>query len=134
MPTKKTLKELSEITSTGKLKGAIPSGFKSGDSLNELMVVEPLMKHPEIAGLYRAIDPETGWKGWVEYTPPSPPVVTPPDPAPPTPEQVKREELGDKMRELKKRKSYVDLGLIDAKDIAPLQAEVKQILVELGEV
>lgn len=127
MPTKK-LKELSEIASTGKLKGSIPSGFKSGDSANELMVVEPLIKHPEVDGLYRAVDPQTGWKGWVEYTPPAP-VVMPPVI---TPEQEKHNQYSEKLEQLKMKSGLVSLGVIQDSDLMLLRQEVKNLATQLG--
>jgi hypothetical protein len=52
-------------------QASIPSGVESGDSKNELLIVEPFVRHPQIPGLYRAVDPETGWRGWVEYQEPT---------------------------------------------------------------
>lgn len=45
----------------------IASGVKSGDSEAELQIIQPIQKHPEISGLVRAVDPNTGWMGWVPY-------------------------------------------------------------------
>ena len=127
------LKLLKDIKLDGKLKGTIPSGFKSDNSKGnvELIIAEPLIKHPEIDGLYRAFDPETGWKTWVEYTPP----VVVPEPIPePTPEEVKMGLFQDKLRELQNKKRFVDLGILKIEDIQILQNEVKQLGIELGEI
>jgi len=127
------LKELKDITKTAKLKGTIPSGFKSDDSSGnvELIIAEPLIKHPEINGLYRAFDPETGWKTWVEYIPP----VIVPEPTPePTPEQIKRTAYEVKYSELQKKKEFVELGLLVDSDINSLRNEVKLLAQELGEI
>lgn len=125
------LKEYTQTTKSNKLTGSVPSGFKSGDSSNELMIVEPLIKHPEISGLYRAVDPETGWKGWVEY---SPPTATQPQIPQPTEQEIKRNVFQDKLEELQKKKRYVDLGILKSEDILTLQQEVKQLATELGEI
>lgn len=125
------LKDYDKQTAKKTLKGTIPSGIKSGDSEAEMMVVEPLIKHPEIAGLYRAVDPDTGWKGWVEYAPPTPPSSIPPEL---TPEQIKRGEYQDKLSELRKKKQLVDLGVIQDSSIDTLRAEVLALATDLGEI
>ena len=45
----------------------IPSGIQSPNTEAEMMIVLPLQEHPELKGLYKAIDPTDGWTGWVEY-------------------------------------------------------------------
>lgn len=52
----------------------------------------------------------------------------------PTSDQIKRGEYSDKLEELQKKKRFVDLGVLDSKDIVGLQLEVKQLATELGEI
>ena len=56
-----------KIDKENKTVGTIPSGFKSPDSDSEMMIVEPIKRHPEIRGMVRAIDKKTKWLGWVPY-------------------------------------------------------------------
>lgn len=117
------LKNYNTHTTKGmKLIGTIKSGVKSGDSNAEMMIVEPLIQHPEIKGLYRAVDPDTGWKGWVEYTPPAP---TPTPTAPPTPADQAREDYESKLRNLMTMKEELDLGVITQAEYDAYLQEVK---------
>jgi hypothetical protein len=52
----------------------------------------------------------------------------------PTPEQIKRDQYRDKLDELRKKKSFVDLGILTKEDMFTLQVEVKQLATELGEI
>lgn len=117
------LKELNEIKETTKLKGTIKSGFQSGDSEAELVIAEPLIKHPEL-NLYRAVDPDTGWKGWVEYTPPVVPVKPPKEL---TEQELKQQMYGDKRSELRQAKIDLDLGIITQTEYDVLLDEVKSL-------
>lgn len=115
------LKDLKEIQKSNKLKGTIGSGFKSGDTDNELMIAEPLQEHPEIKGLYRAFDPETGWRGWIDFTPP-------PQPAP-QPEPKPEDEYIRKINEYRFKKGLVDLELFTEAELnlPTLKAEIKAL-------
>lgn len=110
------------------LEGKIPSGWESGDSKAEMLVVEPLIQHPEIPGLYRAVDPTTGWKGWVEYTPPA---VQPPAPDPLLETKRNFEILTNKISEAKR---LVDLGVLTETEagLANLQAQAKLLWQDLN--
>jgi hypothetical protein len=59
------------------------SGVKSPNSDREMQVILPLISHPELPGLVKAldVDPESGkqWTGWVKYSEP-PAVVVPKEP------------------------------------------------------
>lgn len=119
---KEELKEYESHTDKSvKGGGTISSGVKSGDSENELKVIEPLIQHSEIEGLYRAIDPITGWKGWVEYTPPAPE----PDPEPEPIESAKT-IWRRKVKEYENKQYYVNLGLFTEQemDLANLKADI----------
>jgi len=107
------LKKYDSTQKKSKLEGKIASGWESGDSKAEMLVVEPLIQHPEIAGLYRAVDPTTGWKGWVEYTPPVVVPPTPPAPTPPTPEELARAEYGQKYAKLVQFQKGINLGIVE---------------------
>jgi len=61
----------------------------------------------------------------------TPEVVVKPEP---TPQDIKRSSFNSKLEDLQKKKRYLDLGLIEAKDISLLQAEIKQLGIELGEI
>lgn len=110
--------------------GSIPSGVKSGDSSNELMIVEPLKQHPEIHGLYRAIDPITGWMGWVEYEPEK--VVKPPIAR--TQEEIKKQEYVEMFRELQKKKEQLEFELITKTQYDSFKEQVKTLGIEVGEI
>jgi len=114
-------------TKTLKLKGTIPSGVKSGDTDKELMVVEPLIEHPEIKGLYRAVDPDTGWKGWVEYTPEETSTT-------PTPLENKQRQLSDLMDQIKQKQELVDLGILTATEanLSSLKTQAKTLYNEIN--
>lgn len=122
------LKKYDSTEKKSKLEGTIPSGWESGDTKNEMMIVEPLIAHPEIAGLYRAIDPETGWRGWVEYTPPLP------DPTQTPGEISKEREFEILENKIAKAKRLVDLGILTSEeaDLATLQAQAKTLWQELN--
>jgi len=124
------LKKYNTTTKNKKLEGKLASGWESGDSKAEMMVVEPLMEHPEIPGLYRAVDPITGWKGWVEYTPPVivPPVIEP------TPEEIKEKNYETKLHELRKKVDFVKLGILQDSELVDLRDEVKLLAQELGKI
>lgn len=51
-------------------EGYIQTDVQSGDSEANLQIIFPLERHPEKPILKRAVDPNTGWKGWVEYEEP----------------------------------------------------------------
>jgi len=124
------LKLLKDITKTSRLQGTIPSGFKSDDSKGnvELIIAEPLIKHPEIDGLYRAFDPETGWKTWVEYTPP---VVAPPAP---DPDLVKKRDFEVLTNKIAEAKRLIDLGVLTEVEanLSNLQAQAKVLWQDLN--
>ena len=126
------LKQLKDIKLDSKLKGTIPSGFKSDDSKvsTELIIAEPLIKHPEINGLYRAFDPKTGWKTWVEYVEPA----VEPEPVPePTP-------LGDddkyqiKLELLRRKIELIEKGVVTEQEanIGTLKSEIKTLATNLN--
>lgn len=118
------LKDYSETT--GVNKKYIKSGFKSGDTDAELSIIEPLVEHPEIPGMYRAIDTTSGWKGWVEYSP----VIEPVNPGS---EETKRKEFAQKFRNLKKTKEYLEMDLISQEDYDAAKAGVVALGKEVGE-
>ena len=94
----------------------IPSGIQSGDSDAEMMILVPIKSHPELVDVVRAIDPDTGWKGWVEYKKPVEPT---PEPTPkPEPTQGDRDskELGKLTREIEEANELVSLGILDEND------------------
>ncbi len=93
------------------LSGTIKSGVKSGDSENELMMIEPLIKHPEIEGLYRAIDLKTKWKGWVEYEPEQKPPISKVEPSVIKDDPV--DTYHQMLDEYKRKKQLVDLGIFE---------------------
>lgn len=96
-------------TEVEKVQGTINSGVKSGDSENELMILEPLQKHPEIEGLYRAMDNETGWMGWTKYSPPVVPVEPAPEPVP-----TDQEKFNNALGKFRTLKEMVDAGVLTA--------------------
>lgn len=51
-----------------------------------------------------------------------------------TPDETKRKQYGEKLTDLKKKKQLVDLGILISSDLLVLQAEVKQLATELGEI
>lgn len=115
----------------------VPSGVKSPNSEREMRVIIPLVQHPEIKGLYKAIDPgtktEKPWTGWVEYTPPT---IEPDEKPKPTALQLKQELYAKNLNLLKKRFELIDLGVITKEEanLPTLQAETKSLAVELGEI
>lgn len=117
------LKKYNSTQKKKTLEGTIPSGWESGDSKAEMLIIEPLIQHPEIPGLYRAVDPTTGWKGWVEYTPP---VVQPPIEIP-NPIVQKIADYRKKLSLLKEKKQLVDLGVLTKEEagIDILVGEIK---------
>ena len=121
------LKKYTTTDKTAKLVGTIPSGFKSGDSDAEMLIVEPLVEHPEIKGLYRAVDSETNWMGWVEYT------LPPKEPAPAA-IVTDRDTYEEKLGELSNKKILVDLGVIPDSDLEILRQEVRVLATTLGEI
>ena len=114
-------------TKTGNLTGTIKSGVKSGNSDVEMMIVEPLIKHPEIEGIYRAVDPDTGWKGWVEYKPPVEEVEV-------APKEEKINQLNDLRREFRQKKELVDEGNFSATELGlpALRNEIKTLYLEIN--
>ena len=131
MPLQKYETNHKNITTDLKSKGTIASGVKSGDKdkagvENELMVVTPLIQHPELGELYRAVDPVTGWKGWVKYTPIA---VEPTPKIPPTPEEIKRKEYTDLLSILSEKVHLVTQGVYDETEngLAATRAEVKTL-------
>jgi len=113
---------------SNKLKGKIKSGVQSGDSKAELIIAEPLQEHPEISGLYRAFDPDTGWKGWVEYS------LPPTSPKAKTPKELKREKYTELLGEYAEKKHLVDQGIFAESELemATIKAQIKVLYNELN--
>lgn len=111
-------------------EGTIPSGVQSGDTDNELLVMTPLKEHPEIKGLYRAIDPVTKWRGWVEYEPPKPE----PKPEPKIdPKEAKKHEFNLLTTEYRQKKGLVDLGLFTDEELGlgAMKVQIKSLYDEI---
>lgn len=116
----------------------VPSGVKSPNSEREMLVVLPLVEHPQIKGLFKAIDPgtksEKPWIGWVEYTP-----ETSQKPEPTKAEKEKKSKQMTyeiKLASLIEKKQLVDLGVITEIEagLDILRGEIKQLASDLGKV
>jgi hypothetical protein len=105
----------------------LPSGVRSPDSDSEMMVIKPFRRNEN--GKYRAVDLETGWRGWVEFTPPAPPVKPPVVKPPPTQEELDKRDFMEGYVILSKMKIAVDQGLMSQEDydieLAKLKAKFK---------
>ena len=121
--TKMALKKYGKDQKT-EINATIKSGVESGDSGKELMIVEPIEKHPEMPVLVRAVDPITKWKGWVKYTPSEPD----PEPDPePTQKEIEAKEFAGKLHKLDGYMVGVEMGIINENDsrIITLRDELK---------
>lgn len=126
----KTLKRYETVNKKPVLE-TIPSGVKSRDSENELVIPRPIKWHPEIKGHARALDPETGWRGWVPYTEPQPKVQPKPKPKPkpkPNRDQIKQRDWRRKRAFLREMLDLVELGVFTEEEagIADLREDVKK--------
>lgn len=115
---------------TEEMSKYLPSGVESPDSKvsTEMLVVVPFVRNER--GEYRAIDPKTKWRGWVDFTPPTPqPEPTPePEPAPePTPEEAAKAEFKKGFTELRRYEVGIDKGIIepDNAEYLALKAKLK---------
>lgn len=104
----------------------IPSGVKSPDSTSEMMIVKPIVKHPELEGLVKAIDPITKWEGWVKYEEPI--VITPA--AEPTQEETDKLNIEYLLDKLRLKAELVNLGVVteEETDIKSLRTQIKALL------
>lgn len=111
------MKDFNEYKNKEKFAGTVKSGVKSGDGNRELLIAEPLKRHPQLKDTYLAYDPMTNWKGWVEYVPPVPEVAPGPKPKPkPTPEEEAFNEYMQKLHDYRAINKFVQDGIIEDTD------------------